>query len=404
VQISRRRAATAFGLALAAAISWPAAAASRPLLLPSPVTALDTKVPLRTNAPRTQLQLPVNARLDSRERVLVRTLSDGGVVGIRVVQRLTLRGTGDYFLSVPAPLLDVRAGPGSQAEPGFRRTGILWQGFSNRRRVLAADAEVDPGRAAAALPLRVELTATVDGNELGRGERHTGRLRLELRLRNTTAVRVQAASARAASPREVRRLTARIVSEIRKREIPEQPAPEVVGPITTRTVVVDAPLVVSGELRLPARRLDAAAVRGGTLVRRGRDVGLRFRLVLAAPKSTATVVLTGSAVDAAPPGATVVAEPSQELALADADQAETIDAASLVLLRLARVRQYDAFLANPAPGGSVEAVYRYETAPAASAPAAAAASDEGGGLILPLLVVVALLAGAGGLVVLWAHL
>jgi hypothetical protein len=404
MRISRQRAAAGLGVALAAALGWPASAAARPLLLPSPVTALDTKVPLRTNAPRTQLQLPVNARLDSRERVLVRTLPDGRVVGVRVVQRMTLRGTGDYFLSVPAPLLDVRAAPGSQAEPGFRRSGILWQGFSNRRRVLAADAKVDPGRAAAALPLRVELTATVGGNELGRGERRTGRLRLELRLRNTTAVQVQAASARAARPREVRRLTARIASEIRKGEIPEQPAPEVVGRITTRTVVVDAPLVVSGELRLPARRLDAAAVRGGSLVRRGRDVGVRFRLVLAAPKSTATVVLTGSVVDAAPPRSTVVAEPSQELALAGVDQAATIDATSLVLLRLARVRQYDAFLANPAPGGSVEAVYRYETAVAASAPAEAATSDEGGGVILPLLVVVGLLAGAGGLVVLWAHL
>jgi hypothetical protein len=403
VRISRQRAAAAFGLALAASVGWPAAADARPLVLPSPVTALDTKVPLRTNAPRTQLQLPVNARLDSRERVRVRTLLDGRVVGVRVLQRLTLRGTGDYFLSVPAPLLDVRAVPGSQAEPGFRRSGILWQGFSNRRRVLAADAKVDPDRAAAALPLRVELTATVGGNELRRGERHTGRLRLELRLRNTTAVRVQAASARAASPRAVRRLAARIASEIRRGEIPEQPAPEVEGPITTRTVVVDAPLVVSGELRLPARRLDAAAVRGGTLVR-GRDVGVRFRVVLAAPKSTATVVLTGSAVDAAPPRATVVAEPSQELALAGADQAAPIDALSLVLLRLARVRQYDAFLANPAPGGSVEAVYRYETAAAASAPAETGTSDEGGAVILPLLLAIALVAGAGGLVVLWAHL
>ena len=171
-------------------------------------------------------------------------------MGVRVVQRLTLTGTGDYFLSVPAPLLDVRAARGSQAEPGFRRSGILWQGFSNRSRVLAADAEVEPGAAAAALPLRVELAATVAGNELGRGQHRSGPLRLELRLRNTTAVRVQAASARAARSRDLGRLMAQVASELRKGEIPEQPSPEVEGPVSARTVVVDAPLVVSGELRL----------------------------------------------------------------------------------------------------------------------------------------------------------
>ena len=94
--------------------------------------------------PRSQFQLPLNARLDSRERVLVRTLPDGDVLAVRVVQRLSLTGTGDYFLSVPAPLLDVRAAPGSQAEPGFRRSGIVWQGFANRGRVLIADAKSGP--------------------------------------------------------------------------------------------------------------------------------------------------------------------------------------------------------------------------------------------------------------------
>ena len=73
------------------------------------------------------------------------------------------------------------------------------------------------------------------------------------------------------------------------------------------------------------------------------------------------------------------------------------------MLTLARVRQYDAFLANPAPGGSVEAVYRYETTDAPRAAAATEETDEGG-IILPVLLVTALVAGAGGLLVLWAHL
>src|SRR5215210_3807539 len=205
----------------------PASAAPQPLLLPPPSQPLDAKVPLRTDAARSQLQLPLNARLESRERVLVRTLPDGRVVSVRVVQRLTLTGTGDYFLSVPAPLLDARAAPGSQAEPGFRRSGILWQGFANRRRVLAADAVLDPARAATALPLRLALSATVDGRPLESKERRSGRLRLELKLRNTTAVRVPAASGRASRPRDVQSIISRLVSQIRRGEVPDQPTLDV---------------------------------------------------------------------------------------------------------------------------------------------------------------------------------
>jgi hypothetical protein len=48
-------------------------------------------------------------------------------------------------------------------------------------------------------------------------------------------------------------------------------------------------------------------------------------------------------------------------------------------------------------------VYRYETTDAPRVAAATPETDEGG-IILPVLVVIALVAGAGGLVVLWAHL
>jgi hypothetical protein len=394
-----RGGATTLALAGVLAVAGPpASAAPAPLLLPSPVQPLDTKVPLRTDASRSQFQLPLDARLDSRERVLVRTLPDGGVLAVRVVQRLSLTGTGDYFLSVPAPLLDVRAAPGSQAEPGFRRSGIVWQGFANRGRLLIADASLAPGPVAEALPLQLELSASVDGRALRRNERRSGRLRVELMLRNTTAVGLQTASARAARPRELQGL----VSEVRGGRIPEQPEVDVVGPVRKRRVLVDAPLAVSGELRLPVRELDRAVVRGGSLVRRDRESAVRFRLVLAHPKtSRATIVVSGTAVDAAAPRASLTAEPTAAPAAARARP--TTESAGRLLLTLARVRQYDAFLANPAPGGSVEAVYRYETTDAPRVTAATEETDEGG-IILPVLLVTALVAGAGGLLVLWAHL
>jgi hypothetical protein len=388
-------------LAVASAViaaCLPASAAARPLLLPSPTQPLDSKVPLRSDAAPSQLQqLPLNAQVDSREHVIVDALAEGTVVGVQVLQRLTLVGTGDYFFTVSAPLLDVRAGPGSQAEPGFRRSAVVWQGFANRRRVLSADAELDPGRVADALPLRLELRATVDGRPLQRNERRSGRLQLELRLRNTTAVRAPMVSARPVRAGDVGRIVARIASQVRKGETPDQPTLEVEGPVEARRVAVDAPLVVTGEVRLPARGLDGAVVSGGSLLRRSGGVAVRFRLVLAGPEgSSATIRLSGSVRDAASPQASLTADPSAVAAL-------STDDAGRLLLRLARVRQYDAFLANPATAGSVHAVYRFRTVDAAAAAVSTPASDEGS-LVLPAVVLVLVLVGAGGLVVLWAHL
>jgi hypothetical protein len=379
----------------------------QPLLLPSPSIPLDTRVPLRSQAPQTQLQLPLNARVASREHVLVDTLAEGRVLAIRVLQRLTVAGTGDYFFTVPAPLLDVRAGPGSQAEPGFRRSAIVWQGFANRRRVLAADAKLDPARTASVLPLRLELTASVDGRPLGRNERRSGRLQLELVLRNTTGVRTQTVSARPAKPRQLRRIVARIVSQVRKGAVPDQPVLAVEGPVATRRIAVDAPLVVAGEVRLPARGLDAAVVTGGSLVRRPGVVAARFRLVLGGPEPpSATIRLSGSVREAAFPRASLTAEPSALAAVSDASARGTprtaADAVGRSLFRLARVRQYDAFLASPAASGSVDAVYRFRTVEAAPTAVLVETSEEDSAVV-PVVVVLLVILGAGGLVVLWAH-
>jgi hypothetical protein len=404
----RRVAAPACAAALVAAAA-PSSAGARPLLLPSPTTPLDARVPLQSQAPPTEQTLPLNAGMASRERVAADVLADGTVVGVRVVQRLTLTGTGEYFFTVPAPLRDARAGPGSQSEPGFRRSGVIWQGFANRRRVLVADADLLPGPAAQALPLRLELRATVDGQPLASGERRSGRLRLELRLRNATAVRTQAFSARPVSRAAVRTIAARIAAQVRRGETPDQPVLEVRGPIRPRTVTVDAPLVVAGEVRLPTRGLGRPVVRGGSLARRAGSVALRFRLVLDGPaRSSATIALTGSVRAAGFPRAVLTAEPSAAAVVATGagrgSPQATADAAGLMLLGLARVRQYDAFLANPAPGGTVHAVYSFRTVEPSATAATPTASDEGGGVARPVLVLLLALLGAAALAVLWAHL
>jgi hypothetical protein len=76
---------------------------------------------------------------------------------VDVTQRLTLPAAGDYSFVIPAPVLSVVAAEGTQSEPGQRNTGIVWQGFSPGRRVLAARASLEPLAAERGLPLGVKI-------------------------------------------------------------------------------------------------------------------------------------------------------------------------------------------------------------------------------------------------------
>jgi hypothetical protein len=168
---------------------------------------------------------------------------------------------------------------------------------------------------------------------------------------------------------------------------------------------VDAPLVLRGEVRLPARGLDDAVATGGSLVRRGDGVAVRFRLVLGGAESTsARIALTGSVRGASFPRAVVTAEPSAVAALpVAAGGRDAADGATRLLLSIARVHQYDAFLANPAPGGPVEAVYRFTTVGQPTAAVVSPDSNTSDDARTAVIIVLAVL-GAGGLAVLWAHL
>jgi hypothetical protein len=403
--VSRGRAAALTGFAALLALTAAEGAAARPALLPSPTAPLDSTVPVGGPIPREPFLLPRNGRVMNRERVVADVLHDGTVVRVRVIQRLTLTGTGDFSFQIPAPLLDVRAARGSQGEPGLRPTAIIWQGFANRRRVLAADAQLVPRAAARALPLRLELRATVDGRPLVQGERESGRLRLSLRLRNTTAVRALtfAASAR---PRAVRRVLARIAAEAKG--TPSQPSVDVQGPISGRQVVVDAPFVVRGEVRLPVAALTGAAARGGTLVSGPQGAALRFRRVLGGPAApTATISLAGRVRGAGPPEAVLTTRsaplvPEVERPPRNASGSELVLLAGRSLLRLARAHQFDAFLATP--GGSSRTVYSFRTVTPGSTSSSPATGDGGHNVVLVVLLGTGAVVVAVGLVVLWAHL
>jgi hypothetical protein len=97
------------------------------------------------------------SHVSSSERVAVGVESDGFVRSIVVTQRLVVYRTGDFAFLVPAPATAVARTPGSQADPGLRDAGIVWQGFSTGRRVLEAAITLSTRDAEGALPLAISV-------------------------------------------------------------------------------------------------------------------------------------------------------------------------------------------------------------------------------------------------------
>ena len=137
---------------------FPAAAAADTITLLSPTARTSEPPPLvgKRIAGVTAGETRFSGRLRNVERVAVGIDRSGAPVGVVVTQRLTISRPGDFTFLVPAPATKVVAAPGSQAEPGLRDLGIVWQGFASGRRVLAATITLAP-TAAAVLPLRVSV-------------------------------------------------------------------------------------------------------------------------------------------------------------------------------------------------------------------------------------------------------
>ena len=370
------KAAVALVCAAIAGIVATGSAAARLALLPSPTEPLDARVPLAGATPTEPFLLPAG-RVENSERVFADVLDDGTVVRVRVTQRLTLVGTGDFSFLVPGPFRDVRAAAESQGEPGLRRNALVWQGFATRRRVLASDAELVAQAAARALPLRLEL----------RSSRQGGRLLVVLRLRNTTATQGLGFSAHARAD-DMRRAITRIAHQA-ERGAPIERTVQVQGPATGRRLTVEAPLRVRGVIRAGGRPLS------------------HFDRILGGPAPSATTIRT-TAASGDRPEVVVTAEPARLVSELrrpprGATGQELLLFAERSLLQLARVRQYEAFLASPAPEGETETLYRFRTVPPPAA-ALEGSGDDGP----PVLYVVLLAAGAvivsAAAVVAWAHL
>jgi hypothetical protein len=378
---------------LAAAVA-PAAALgdTQQVLLPGPTPYPTPSPPLTTVAPPIGATLTFRIHASSDQRVTVGVDRSGRVVTARALQKLLLTGTGDYLIVVPAPVLDVRAGPGSQSQPGQRQGQILWAGFASKRRLLSADATLRPAPVVPFLPLRLE--ASRDGD------------RYALTLTNATEVS-QVAFQGTAAKREL----ASVLDGTRRQSLARRRLTPVYVTISglvsqrPQKARTAAPLLVTGELRFPRAPSSAA---GGVVD--GRSV--RFSFVLGDEEPlTRRVEVTGGGeprmrVEVTPTAVVRGLRPPG----GGSWRASRLPAGALLRrlidtrMELVRSDQYQGFLANPDPLGPNRTSYVYETAAVRrAAPTVASTSGGGTSTLVVLLAIAGAVVAAGAGVVAWAH-
>ena len=373
-----------------------------------------------------ELQLP--GPVDDLEEVQVDLDTDGSMAGIRVTQKLTITGLGDFSFRVPGPAVDVQTLPESGTQPGLRRGAVLWQGFSSGEKVLAARMELYPDQESLRMPLRFALSITVDGQPLLPGTTASGELRMSLRVSNVSATPVEMAEA-TVDPAKIAPVLDRVrdlLSEGARPRPGEGGVPKslpAVGPIGSAPTEIEAPFRVEGAVVFPPGVLSDVTANGAEVTEGSGGTTASFSGLLGGGDPLdLEVSLTGQAEDLGLPELEIsdmTSVPSPRMvrppaggswvgAVAAApdyfDGREMLRTLLEVMWRVARIRQYDAYLGNPQPLGASVTSYEFRLAPP---PAQAVAPPP----VLPegpaaATVVVASIAGVGllfGLALLWSR-
>lgn len=125
--------------------------------------------------------------VDDDEKVLVRLAPDGRVAGIRDDLLIQVTGSGDYVLVMPGPVEDVINQAGD-APPGLQDGHVTFMGHLEGRKVLAAEARLDPGRYASQLPIDIAIGYFEGATRLDprAAAGRSGTFREHLDLRNLT--------------------------------------------------------------------------------------------------------------------------------------------------------------------------------------------------------------------------
>jgi hypothetical protein len=318
----------------------------------------------------------VPGEVRNRELVEVGLARDGSPTGVVVTQRLVLSRPGDFSFTVPAPATDVVPAPGSQAEPGLRRLGIVWQGFSSGRRVLAARVTLAPGAAAAGLPLRISVRRAGDRVIVVLADAATRTVLLATGTTSQAALGGVVARLRAALKSSPDRVTTAGVFAL-------------IGTPTGQVrALVAAPLRVRGALTVPGRRPVPVSAELGH--------GHPLTQTIALPgRSLPTLALRVELLDP------LELLPTPQQLAGARDRVSSLQHA---LGAMALSWQYRHFLASPDPLGPTRTAYVYRTlaqTPVATALPGGSSDDDTIAIVLAATLGAAALVGA---VILWAHL
>jgi hypothetical protein len=356
--------------ALALVVAGPAGAA--PIVLPSPAALVMPPPPLiaGTTPLESEQELRFPGHIRSVERVVVGLRSDGSASSVVVTQRLMISAVGDYSFMIPAPVLSVEPGPGTQSEPGQRNIGIVWQGFSSGKRVLVSRASLDPLPAERGLPLAIRVER--------RGGATVVRV-IDIARRRITITRGSAPVG--SLQRLLHGLRAAVQAPDRTpltRTLNVDGVSRGAG-----SIVVDAPVRVRGSIAAGGRRVPLSWTLGG-----GNPLVREVSVPAAAPKLQLEAKLLGP------------------LELLPPEDGLTLQRLQVALARVALSAQYGQYLASPDQLGQSETSYVYRTAAEEppSVPPQLRPTSGGGGDTLAI-VLASVLGGFAllGLVVLWAH-
>ncbi|MFN2589615.1 MAG: hypothetical protein ABR518_02460, partial [Actinomycetota bacterium] len=234
------------------------------------------------------VQLPgtvVPGTVTDREMVHVGLDPNGAPISVAVSQRLVIAGVGDYFFGVPGPGTSVRALPGSASEPSLREGATVWQGFVSGREVLASRTELAPAAVAHRLPVRVGVQMSVAGRLVRPGRTASGPLTLQFTVANPARLPVRLTTADA-DPARVAPILDAIRADLARGLAPRPGVgtiPQrltVLGPPETVVTDVPVPVRIEGVVVAPARSIRMMSIRGATASREGRNLALRFAMVL----------------------------------------------------------------------------------------------------------------------------
>ncbi|HVF05740.1 MAG TPA: hypothetical protein VNA20_12940 [Frankiaceae bacterium] len=168
--------------ALALGLLAPNAAFAEPLPLPKPAGEIPIPSAAVADRPERLRRSQVPGGVDDTERIDVLLAPNGTPAAVTLTQRLVLTGTGQFVVWERSSASDVE--PLADTDPPvLKREAVIWQGFVNQRKELAARLTLDPFVENELLPLRVELRGP-----LGPGGTLTGAGPVTVKVSNRTGL------------------------------------------------------------------------------------------------------------------------------------------------------------------------------------------------------------------------